>query len=143
VSTARGPVVRGVLEACLYAADLAAAERFYAEVVGLPVFARVPTRHVFFRCGSTMFLVFDPTATARGMRTDASGSRLEHGALGPGHVAFEVSVSSIGAWRDKLAQHGVAIEADVNWPGGGRSLYVRDPAGNSVELATKAVWSEP
>jgi predicted enzyme related to lactoylglutathione lyase len=34
----------------------------------------------------------------------------------------------------------VAIEKIVDWPGGGRSLYFRDPAGNSLELATPRIW---
>jgi hypothetical protein len=33
----------------------------------------------------------------------------------------------------------VAFEWEVAWPGGDRSLYVRDPAGNSVELATAQI----
>jgi catechol 2,3-dioxygenase-like lactoylglutathione lyase family enzyme len=27
-----------------------------------------------------------------------------------------------------------------NWPAGGRSLYIRDPAGNLVELAPPTLW---
>ena len=46
-----------------------------------------------------------------------------------------------------LATHlegaGIAIEADFEWPGGGRSLYVRDPAGNSVEFAEPRIWKLP
>jgi hypothetical protein len=34
----------------------------------------------------------------------------------------------------------VAVESDYTWPGGGRSLYFRDPAGNSLELGTPAIW---
>jgi hypothetical protein len=34
----------------------------------------------------------------------------------------------------------VAIESEVSWPGGGRSLYVRDPAGNSLEFASADIW---
>jgi len=34
----------------------------------------------------------------------------------------------------------IAIEADFEWPGGGRSVYVRDPAGNSVEFAEARIW---
>ena len=33
-----------------------------------------------------------------------------------------------------------AIEADFRWPNGARSIYVRDPAGNSIELADPAIW---
>ncbi len=32
------------------------------------------------------------------------------------------------------------IESEGRWPGGGYSIYFRDPAGNSIELATAAVW---
>jgi catechol 2,3-dioxygenase-like lactoylglutathione lyase family enzyme len=132
--------VDGVLETCIYAADLAAAERFYGEVIGLSVHARVEGRHVFFRCGDAMFLVFNPSATSLGMRVTSGDLRLQHGAAGPGHVAFRVPLSSLAGWRDKMAAAGIAIEAEVTWPGGGRSIYVRDPAGNSVELATAEVW---
>jgi catechol 2,3-dioxygenase-like lactoylglutathione lyase family enzyme len=41
--------LRGILEAVLYARDLAAAERFYTEVLGLAAFQREEGRHVFFR----------------------------------------------------------------------------------------------
>jgi catechol 2,3-dioxygenase-like lactoylglutathione lyase family enzyme len=36
--------------------------------------------------------------------------------------------------------YGIEIEADFRWPNGARSLYFRDPAGNSVELADPAIW---
>jgi hypothetical protein len=39
--------------------------------------------------------------------------------------------------------HGVTVEKEVEWPRGGKSLYFRDPAGNSVELVTPGVWGLP
>jgi catechol 2,3-dioxygenase-like lactoylglutathione lyase family enzyme len=129
--------VRGVLETCLYATDLDAAERFYSDVLGLDAFSRVPGRHVFFRCGDAVFLVFNPDRTAA---PDPSGGVPPHGARGPGHVAFSVTEADLAPWRERLAAHGVEIEAEVTWPSGGRSLYVRDPAGNSVELAPASIW---
>ena len=39
--------------------------------------------------------------------------------------------------------HGVSIEKEVEWPKGGKSLYFRDPTGNSVELVTPGVWGLP
>jgi catechol 2,3-dioxygenase-like lactoylglutathione lyase family enzyme len=63
-----------------------------------------------------------------------------HGSTGPGHVAFSVHASELDAWIDQLEGRGVEIEARVNWPGGGRSIYFRDPAGNSLELATPQIW---
>jgi catechol 2,3-dioxygenase-like lactoylglutathione lyase family enzyme len=66
-----------------------------------------------------------------------------HGARGAGHVAFRVPAAALEAWRARLTAAGVAIEAEIAWPRGGRSLYVRDPAGNSVELGTAAIWGLP
>ena len=62
------------------------------------------------------------------------------GAQGPGHVAFAASAAELDRWRARLADAGVAIEADFAWPTGARSIYVRDPAGNSVELAEPSLW---
>ena len=64
----------------------------------------------------------------------------EHGARGPGHIAFAMAPQQIPEWRKHLEEANIAIEAEVTWPSGGFSLYFRDPAGNSVELATPQVW---
>lgn len=127
-----------VLESCLYARDLARAESFYSEILGLTVFSRAPGRHVFFRCGSAMVLIFNPQRT-----TEAAQEVPAHGAHGEGHIAFAVAEDDMPRWRQHLAERGVAIEAEVQWPGGGMSLYFRDPAGNSLELATPAIWGLP
>lgn len=136
-------MIAGVLETCLYAADLAAAERFYGEVLGLAPFARVAGRHAFFRCGGAMLLVFDPAVTATTPGAVGGVPVPAHGAAGAGHVAFAVAEAALAGWEARLAAAGVAIEARIDWPGGGRSLYVRDPAGNSVELATPRIWALP
>lgn len=135
--------VGGVLETCLYAADLRAAEEFYTTVVGLEVHARAPDRHVFFRCGAGMLLVFDPARTAT-EQTHVGGRPVPtHGAHGAGHVAFAVAAAELDAWRERLRGLGVPTESEVEWPRGGVSLYLRDPAGNSVELASPAIWGLP
>ena len=43
----------------------------------------------------------------------------------------------------RLTDSGIAIESDFHWPHGPRSVYVRDPAGNSVEFADPALWEIP
>ncbi|HEX5438948.1 MAG TPA: VOC family protein [Gemmatimonadaceae bacterium] len=130
----------GVLETCLYANDLDAAERFYGTLLGLHTFAREAGRHVFFRCGASMLLVFNGERTRSAAGQVAGVAVPPHGASGPGHVAFRVSENEIAAWRTRLEHAGIAIEAEVTWPRGGHSLYVRDPAGNSVELAPARIW---
>ena len=52
-----------VLESCLYASDLDAAEGFYGELLGLERVTRHANRHVFFRCGTQMVLIFDADET--------------------------------------------------------------------------------
>jgi catechol 2,3-dioxygenase-like lactoylglutathione lyase family enzyme len=129
-----GMQAREILEACVYADDLEAAERFYTDALGMEVMARVEGRHVFFRCGGRVFLVFNPHATAGG------GAIPGHGATGPGHVCFAMREDELERWRAHLLARGVEIEKEHTWPGGGRSLYFRDPAGNSVELGTPSIW---
>jgi catechol 2,3-dioxygenase-like lactoylglutathione lyase family enzyme len=124
-----------VLETCLYADDLAAGEQFYSNVLGLEVYSRIAGRHVFFRCGDAMFLLFNPAATEQ-----EGGPVPSHGAYGKGHVAFAMHQEEILGWREHLEQSGIGIEADVVWPSGGKSLYIRDPAGNSVELTSPSIW---
>ena len=132
--------ITGVLETCLYADDLEAAERFYRDVLGLAAFAREAGRHVFFRCGAGVFLVFAPERTRHAPGLVNGVPVPAHGAHGPGHAAFAVGEAELPAWRARLASHGVTIEAEIEWPRGGHSLYVRDPAGNSVELAPARIW---
>jgi catechol 2,3-dioxygenase-like lactoylglutathione lyase family enzyme len=55
-------------------------------------------------------------------------------------VAFACRDDEIDAWRGRLESHGVAIEHQQTWPGGARSIYFRDPSGNSIELASPRIW---
>lgn len=135
-------MLRGVLEASVYADDLDAARAFYEGALGLEVILDQPGRHVFFRCGTTVLLVFRAQAT----REPPAPGALPvppHGAEGPGHVCFAVPEAGMPALARRLADAGIEIESDFRWPGGVRSLYVRDPAGNSVEFASPRLWEMP
>jgi catechol 2,3-dioxygenase-like lactoylglutathione lyase family enzyme len=136
------PKVLGTLESALYAPDLDAAEAFYAGVVGLSVIARQAGRHVFFRVGGSVLLVFDPGATRIEAPLDAPIRVPVHGATGQGHYCFSVDPASLGAWAQHLAASGCPVERDVIWPNGARSIYVRDPAGNSIEFADPRLWDQ-
>jgi catechol 2,3-dioxygenase-like lactoylglutathione lyase family enzyme len=138
-----GPAPGRVLETVLYVGDLAAAETFYTGVLGLAVQSRQEGRHVFFRLGEQMLLLFDPTATEVPLAADAKLPVPPHGAHGPGHVCFAASAVELARWRAHLVSKGVAIEAEVEWPRGGHSIYFRDPAGNSIELAEPRIWGFP
>lgn len=129
----------GILETVLYVSDLDAAERFYREVLGLDPFSKSPGRQLFYRCGNQVLLLFNPEATSKPPASNALPVP-PHGARGPGHVCFRASAEEIDAWRTRLEARGVAIEADFEWPGGGRSIYFRDPSGNCLEFAEPRIW---
>jgi catechol 2,3-dioxygenase-like lactoylglutathione lyase family enzyme len=126
--------VRGLLEFAVYGPDLHALERFYCDVFGLKLIRRAGDRLTALRCGHSTLLLFDPSVSRM------TGPVPEHGAQGPGHFAFVIEDGERDAWRKHLRRHGVAIEREVEWDEGGASIYVRDPAGNSVELAPPAIW---
>jgi catechol 2,3-dioxygenase-like lactoylglutathione lyase family enzyme len=86
-----------------------------------------------------MLLIFNPSETER-PPGDAGLPVPPHGARGAGHLAFAASGAEMERWCRRLAEAGVEIEADFRWPNGARSIYVRDPAGNSVEFAEPGLW---
>ncbi|WP_028032179.1 VOC family protein [Chelativorans sp. J32] len=131
---------QAILEAALYVSDLAEAERFYGEVLGLELLAKAEGRHVFFRCGDGVLLLFLPEVTEVSPEPDARLPVPPHGSRGPGHLCFSASGDEIELWKKRLEDHNIAIEADFEWPRGGRSIYFRDPSGNSLEFAEPRIW---
>lgn len=129
-----------ILESALYVTDLAAAEVFYRDVLGLDVIARVDGRHVFFRCGEGVLLLFNAEATNVPPAPDVRLPVPPHGTIGQGHLCFAATADEIDAWKVRLSSEGIAIEADFEWPKGGRSIYFRDPSGNSLEFAEPKIW---
>jgi catechol 2,3-dioxygenase-like lactoylglutathione lyase family enzyme len=131
----------GVLETSLYVDNLEAAERFYGGVLGLTKIFFVPGRQLVFRCQENVLLIFNPQHTERERVIINGGAIPLHGARGPGHMAFRVSKNELETWRKHLRDSAVAIESEVSWPNGAHSIYFRDPAGNSLELATPNMWT--
>lgn len=125
---------REILETGLYVEDLDAAKEFYTTVLGLQIMSDVPGRNFSVRCGGRVLLLFRADATITGAVLPP------HGATGPGHLAFAAEESEMDDWRVHLRRSGVEIELDYSWEQGGRSLYFRDPAGNSLEIATPRLW---
>ena len=129
--------VTGVYETALYAGDVDAVARFYVDVLGLRAIDAPDEHSAALRLeDGGVLLLFDPR------RTSAAGRFVPaHGAEGAGHVAFAVPGGALEAAKAGLEREGVAIEREIEWPRGGRSLYFRDPAGNSVEIVDGEIWS--
>jgi catechol 2,3-dioxygenase-like lactoylglutathione lyase family enzyme len=127
------PPADSVLETVLYYADEERTEAFYRDVMGFRLIHREPGRSLFYRAGTSVFLLFQPDETARG------GKLPSHGAHGPGHTCFLVPAASYDAWRDWLGGRGVEIVQEVTWERG-RTFYFRDPYGNLLEIADRDIW---
>lgn len=126
------PSVRGLGEIALRVNNLDAMQKFYQEVIGLPLMNRVPGC-AFFKIadgygGHTQVLaLFD--------RSQSPGYRPPDGATSTvDHIAFEIALADFAGEKKRLEARGLHVEtaehAWVHW----RSLYVTDPEGNQVEL---------
>lgn len=134
------PRIERVLETALHVADVERTTRFYQEVMGFEPMVRAEGFAALDAGGATVLLVFERGSAAEGSQT-AGGWVPSHDAHGRSHIAFAVSgEAELERWVERLAEAGVAIESRVTWPRGGTSIYVRDPDGHSVELATPGLW---
>jgi catechol 2,3-dioxygenase-like lactoylglutathione lyase family enzyme len=132
------PSITGVHETVVYGSELAALTAFYEDALRLRRVSTMGDLGVALRLADGgVLLLFDP-AKASGPGRDVPS----HGATGPGHVAFTIPAGSYDVWLGTLRRRGVEIEDEIAWERGGRSIYVRDPAGNSVELVDGPIWRE-
>jgi catechol 2,3-dioxygenase-like lactoylglutathione lyase family enzyme len=129
----------GVLEAALYVDDLDAAEAFYGGVLKFDHITRVDNRHSFYRCGTTILLLFNAVETIRPTQ-NTNLPVPPHGASGAGHVCFAMDGGRLQDLVHHLGANSIEIEADFCWPNGARSIYFRDPSGNSIEYAEPRLW---
>lgn len=127
-----------VQETVLYGRDLEAMRAFYENVIGLRVISAALPRGLTLRVTeSSVLLLFNPSETVKPF-----GEVPSHGSTGPGHIGFTVEEGRLNEWRRRLAEHRIPIEREIAWPLGGRSMYTRDPAGNSVEFIDGRVWPD-
>lgn len=127
------PGIRGVYETVLYTDDVPALVAFYCDFVGLQAIDPPDEHSAAFRLADGgVLLLFDPRRSAAPGRYVPS-----HGTTGEGHVAFRVEgIEDLAA---DLRGHGVEIEREIAWDGG-RSVYFRDPARNSIEFVEGEIW---
>ncbi|CAN5255416.1 glyoxalase/bleomycin resistance/extradiol dioxygenase family protein [soil metagenome] len=125
---------RRIFETVLYAENLAATAAFYRDVLEMEIITQSELM-VSFRCAGGVLLIFDPQQSSPPGREVPS-----HGRAGAGHLAFAATDAEREEWKQRLIAAGVPIEAEVAWEQGGRSLYFRDPAGNSLEFAPLTLW---
>lgn len=107
--------------------DLAAAEAFYAGVLGFRVDRRWPedgggTRSVWLDLGNDAILMLEKAEPGDPRRGDAGG--------GWHLLAFRIRADDRGRIESELARKRIAIDSRTDY-----TLYIRDPEGNRVGLS--------
>lgn len=137
--TALRPSVPGtLLETALYVRDLHRARSFYEGIVGLECLQSTQT-FCALGIGSGVLLLFRRGSAAASHETP-QGRIPGHDAGGRQHIALGVAAEALPVWREWLALNNIVLEGEMAWPGGGHSLFLRDPEGHLVELATPGLW---
>ena len=133
------PPSSAILETCLHVTDLARSRAFYEGLFGYTVM-KSDDRFCAFSVGERQVLILfrrgsDPAGTSLPF-----GFIPPHGSNGQGHIGFSIPRESLPAWQARLVERGVRVESTFIWPGGGTSIYFRDPDGHLLELLTPGVW---
>ena len=134
------PRLDGILETALYVADVARSRAFYLDVFGCALLLDTPRLVALSVADCSVLLLFQRGATEAPLPT-AGGVVPGHGGSGVQHLAFAIPADAVAEWVERLAAAEVPIESRVRWDRGGESLYLRDPDGHSVELATPGLWT--
>lgn len=134
------PHIDGLLESVLYVEDMARAKAFYAGVLALETMLDTERLVALDAGRQGVLLLFQRGRTADDVPT-AGGVIPGHDGSGPVHMAFAIAAEAYEPWKARLAEHGIALRSEVSWPRGGRSLYVDDPDGHVIELATPGLWA--
>ncbi|MCG6658119.1 VOC family protein [Halomonas campisalis] len=115
--------LNGMRHIALQVQDLEACERFYVDILGMRVLRRAHEDLVYLTLGNDNFSLSRAKAD-----TGGDPQRLDH-------FGFVVDTpEDVDAWHAYLQASGVEVVRGPHDHGdGGRSLYCRDPDGNSVQ----------
>ena len=139
------PVINGVVETSLYVSDLSRSGEWYARVLGFEPLMAEERMRAYSVAGKQVLLLFRKGGSTRPTEM-AGGTIPPHDGDGHLHLAFAIGPEEVTAWEAHLARQGVVVESRVSpcegvqAPGGGTSLYFRDPDGHLIELITPGCW---
>ena len=128
--------VTGIAETALHVDDLQRSLAFYRGVLRFTTAMEPTERMVALNVADNQVLLLFKKGASTEPIDLGFGTIPPHGGDGELHVAFGIRPADVDRWRARLDSAGVAIESVVDWPEGGRSLYVRDPDHHAVELKT-------
>jgi len=111
--------------------DLARAERFYIDVLGLSVVSRFGDQ-ILMDCGGQNLALFEVPGAPL---TPAQRAQVIGHPLGRGHHAFRVSREDFLSAPRRLGDAGVETAAPIDW-GDHDCLYFLDLDGNLLEIVS-------
>jgi catechol 2,3-dioxygenase-like lactoylglutathione lyase family enzyme len=129
-----------VLETALYVADVDRSAAFYQALLGARVLLDEPGRMRALDVAGRQVLLLFLAGASDGDNPVPGGVVPPHDARGRIHVCFAVPAEALGAWEAHLARLGAAVVSRVHAERGATCLYLRDPDGHLVELATPGLW---
>jgi catechol 2,3-dioxygenase-like lactoylglutathione lyase family enzyme len=125
----------GLFEMVLEVADLSRSERFYNEIIGLPIANRWDPSEdgreaTFLEIGPHAFLgLWPPETGATGIAGGRGGAHV--------HFALLVEYGTLQAVRDRMIAAGVEITSERDFGSGNHAIYFNDPDGNVIELTER------
>lgn len=134
------PTIQGVLATALHVKDLDRSAQFFQRVFGFEILERKDDFWAL-RLDHRQILLLKksgahvrPIHVAGGVIPPAEGE----GSL---HLAFAVATHELEDWIEKFKALEIPIESRINWKkGGAKSVYLRDPDDNCIEIMTPGVW---
>jgi catechol 2,3-dioxygenase-like lactoylglutathione lyase family enzyme len=131
--------IGGIVETALYVANVKRSAEFYRRLFGFGTLLESDRLIALNVAGKNVLLLFAVGSTSEPFVVPG-GVIPPHGGSGPDHFAFAISREDTEGWQRRLESEGVPVESIVEWPGGAKSLYFRDPDGNLAELITPDFW---
>ena len=120
------PEIKGCAHFSIPVSDLAAATKFYTDIVGMEHLRTIPGGLAFLDAGGTCVILVERSGPINPTRDDHNGV----------HHAFVIDGAQYKSALDHLRANGVKVEFEEDRQGGvvnGPRAYFRDPDGTLLE----------
>ena len=119
--------IRAIEYTVIFVRDMAAMRRFYEDVLRFPLLRELSSGWIEYRVGDNTLALARPSRTAGDAPPPNGSASLQ--------LAFKVPVPEVDHCADELVQQGVTLlSPPTDQTFGHRTLFVRDPDGNLLEV---------
>jgi catechol 2,3-dioxygenase-like lactoylglutathione lyase family enzyme len=119
--------IRAIDYTVIFVRDMAAMRRFYEGILGFPLLRELSPGWIEYRVGGNTLALARPSLTAADVPTPHGSASLQ--------LAFKVSAPEVDRCADELVRQGVSLlSPPTDQVFGHRTLFLRDPDGNLLEV---------